>query len=130
LEEGYGKVKSNGLRVAQLGPLPTGKHCDGSGLWLHKRRDGGAQWIDRFTLCGRTRGMGLGALRDVGLADAREAADAARRLVAPESETERKAPSRLKTSPGACHRAGLRRRPRHRRQGEDPAKAEPEESAT
>jgi hypothetical protein len=50
----------------------------GGGLWLHTRRDGGAQWINRFTLCGRTRETGLGALRDVGLADAREAAETAR----------------------------------------------------
>ena len=77
-------VKSNSLRVAQLRSLPPGKHCDGRGLWLHKRNDGGAQWVYRFTLFGRTREMGLGALRDVGLAEAREAADAARRLVAQE----------------------------------------------
>jgi integrase len=77
-------VKSNSLRVAQLRSLPPGKHCDGRGLWLHKRPDGGAQWIYRFTLYGRSREMGLGALRDVGLAEASEAADAARRLVAQE----------------------------------------------
>ncbi|MFP4450657.1 MAG: integrase arm-type DNA-binding domain-containing protein [Rhodosalinus sp.] len=64
--------------------MPAGKHCDGRGLWLHERSDAGAQWVYRFTLCGRTREMGLGALRDVGLAEAREAAETARRLVARE----------------------------------------------
>ncbi|MFP4304582.1 MAG: integrase arm-type DNA-binding domain-containing protein, partial [Rhodosalinus sp.] len=77
-------VKSNSLRVAQLRSLPAGKRCDGRGLWLHKRSDGGAQWIYRFTLFGRTREMGLGSLRDIGLAEAREAAETARRLVARE----------------------------------------------
>ncbi|RBI87436.1 hypothetical protein DRV85_00420 [Rhodosalinus halophilus] len=76
-------VKSNSLRLARLRFLASGKHGDGRGLWLHKRRDG-AQWVYRFTLYGRTREMGLGALRDVGLAEAREAAETARRLVAQE----------------------------------------------
>ncbi|WP_275401717.1 tyrosine-type recombinase/integrase [Rhodosalinus halophilus] len=42
------------------------------------------RWVYRVSLYGRVREMGLGALRDVGLAEAREAADAARRLVAQE----------------------------------------------
>ena len=43
-------AKSNAFTVAQLKSLPTGKHCDGLGLWLYKRPDGGAQWIFRFQL--------------------------------------------------------------------------------
>ena len=73
-------VKMNTLKVAQLKSLPPGKHCDGRGLWLHKRPDG-AQWVYRFNQFGRTREMGLGSLRDIGLADARDAADAARQQV-------------------------------------------------
>ncbi|WP_375633500.1 Arm DNA-binding domain-containing protein, partial [Bartonella sp. MM97QHHN] len=45
-----------------------------AGLLLHKRKDGGAQWILRYTLHGRRREMGLGALRDVSLKQARELA--------------------------------------------------------
>ncbi|SSZ38983.1 Putative prophage CPS-53 integrase [Bartonella grahamii] len=44
------------------------------GLLLHKRKDGGAQWLYRFTIHGRCREMGLGALRDVSLKQARELA--------------------------------------------------------
>ncbi|MFP4043558.1 MAG: integrase arm-type DNA-binding domain-containing protein, partial [Rhodosalinus sp.] len=77
-----GQIEQPAGRSTQV--PPPGKHCDGRGLWLHERSDAGAQWVYRFTLCGRTREMGLGALRDVGLAEAREAADAARRLVARE----------------------------------------------
>jgi integrase len=53
---------------------PAGKHCDGRGLWLIKRSDGGGQWVLRVTVHGQRREMGLGRLSDVGLAAAREAA--------------------------------------------------------
>ncbi|WP_375703694.1 tyrosine-type recombinase/integrase [Bartonella sp. AD13SXNS] len=43
-------------------------------MLLHKRKDGGAQWIYRYTLHGRRREMGLGALRGVSLKQARELA--------------------------------------------------------
>ncbi len=52
----------------------AGKYNDGAGLLLHKCKDGGAQWIYRFTIHGRRREMGLGALRDVSLKQARELA--------------------------------------------------------
>ncbi|ETS08577.1 hypothetical protein BHOIPH791_04170 [Bartonella henselae] len=64
--------------------MGAGKYNDGAGLLLHKRKDGGAQWIlrytlhgrrrERYTLHGRRREMGLGALRDVSLKQARELA--------------------------------------------------------
>ncbi len=47
--------------------LEAGKVNDGAGLLLHKRKDGGAQWLYRYTIHGRRREMGLGALRDVSL---------------------------------------------------------------
>ncbi|WP_342585522.1 Arm DNA-binding domain-containing protein, partial [Shimia sp. SK013] len=53
---------------------PTGKHCDGAGLWLVKRNDGGAQWVLRVTVHGRRREMGLGGFPTLGLAEARKAA--------------------------------------------------------
>ncbi|WP_375686285.1 integrase arm-type DNA-binding domain-containing protein, partial [Bartonella sp. AP65SXKL] len=55
----------------QLKPLACTSQA---GLLLHKRKDGGAQWILRYTLHGRRREMGLGALRDVSLKQARELA--------------------------------------------------------
>jgi integrase len=51
---------------------PVGKHCDGAGLWLVKRDDGGAQWVQRVTVHGRRREMGLGGYPALGLADARK----------------------------------------------------------
>jgi integrase len=51
---------------------PVGKHCDGAGLWLVKRDDGGAQWVQRVTVHGRRREMGLGGFPALGLANARK----------------------------------------------------------
>ncbi|TYB85078.1 integrase arm-type DNA-binding domain-containing protein [Oceaniovalibus sp. ACAM 378] len=74
-------AKSKFYTVAQLRSLPSGKHCDGQGLWLFKRKDGGAQWSFRFSLYGRQREMGLGAYPLLSLADARKAAEEMRRIV-------------------------------------------------
>lgn len=74
-------AKSNAFTVAKLKSLPAGKHCDGQGLWFHKRADGGAQWVFRFQLWGRQREMGLGSFKNVSLAEARRKADWARQQV-------------------------------------------------
>lgn len=41
----------------------AGKVCDGVGLLLLKRKDGGAQRIYHYTICGCYREMGLATLR-------------------------------------------------------------------
>jgi integrase len=56
-------------------------HPDGAGLYLQIKPGGARSWIYRFTLNGRTRDMGLGALADVSLVKARDKAGAARALV-------------------------------------------------
>jgi integrase len=56
-------------------------HPDGAGLYLQIKPGGARSWIYRFTLNGRTRDMGLGALADVSLVKARDKASAARALV-------------------------------------------------
>ncbi|UNE54788.1 Arm DNA-binding domain-containing protein [Bartonella machadoae] len=47
--------------------MGAGKEYDGAGLLLHKYKDGGAQWLYRYTIHGRRCEMGLGALRNVSL---------------------------------------------------------------
>ncbi|WP_019224119.1 tyrosine-type recombinase/integrase [Bartonella rattaustraliani] len=64
----------NRLNARAVATLGAGKYNDGAGLLLHKRKDGGAQWLYRYTIHGRRREMGLGALRDVSLKQARETA--------------------------------------------------------
>ncbi|UMA64637.1 integrase arm-type DNA-binding domain-containing protein [Roseivivax marinus] len=71
----------NRLSATGIKSLGEGKHPDGGGLWLHKRKDGGAQWFLRLTVHGRRREMGLGRLADVSLKEARLAAEKCRALV-------------------------------------------------
>ena len=62
----------NRLSAGFIRTAAIGKHSDGGGLWLIKREDGGAQWMQRVTVHGRRREMGLGGFPSVGLADARK----------------------------------------------------------
>ncbi|WP_297543693.1 site-specific integrase [Roseovarius sp.] len=73
---------TNRLSAGFLKSAPVGKHCDGAGLWLIKREDGGAQWVLRVTVHGRRREMGLGGFPALGLADARKLADRWRKVAA------------------------------------------------
>jgi len=63
------------LNSAFIKTAPIGKHSDGAGLWFHRRKDGGAQWVLRLTINGKRREMGLGGYPDVSLKDARRLAD-------------------------------------------------------
>ncbi|WP_247877601.1 tyrosine-type recombinase/integrase [Brucella pituitosa] len=71
----------NRLSARAVVTLGAGKHNDGAGLWLHKRPDGGGQWVLRITIHGRRREMGLGSALEVSLKEAREAAEKSRALV-------------------------------------------------
>lgn len=70
--------KLSAVEVKAKGP---GKYSDGGGLWLHKREDGGAQWVLRVTVHGRRREMGLGRLSEVSLKEARAQAEKWRAMV-------------------------------------------------
>ncbi len=71
----------NRLNPATAKAAGPGKHADGGGLWLYKRRDGGAQWVFRYTLFRRRHEMGLGRYPDTSLREAREEADKWRAVV-------------------------------------------------
>jgi integrase len=58
-----------------------GRYGDGKGLWLQVRDAQHRSWLFRFKLFGRERAMGLGPVEDVTLAEAREEADACRKLL-------------------------------------------------
>lgn len=58
-----------------------GRHADGRGLYLQVDASGARRWVFVFQWQGRRKEMGLGGFGDVGLAEAREAVDAARKLV-------------------------------------------------
>jgi len=58
-----------------------GYHADGAGLWLQVTQAGGKSWIFTYSLCGRSREMGLGSASRVTLAEAREERDKCNKLL-------------------------------------------------
>ena len=72
-------MAKNKLSARGVIAMEAGKHCDGAGLWLVKAEPKSGKWVLRLTVFGKRREMGLGRWPDVGLAEARETADAARR---------------------------------------------------
>lgn len=58
-----------------------GRYGDGKGLWLQVTNATQRSWLFRYTMAGRARAMGLGSTDDVSLAQARDAAEAARKLI-------------------------------------------------
>lgn len=70
--------KLSGIAVKNAGP---GKYEDGGGLRLVVSESGAKRWVFRFTWKGHRVEMGLGGINEVSLAEAREAAAEARKLV-------------------------------------------------
>ncbi len=71
------------LSVARIKTLTKpGRYGDGDGLWLQVRNSDARSWLFRYTRDGRARAMGLGEYPVIGLAEARDAALAARRHLA------------------------------------------------
>ena len=71
-----GKLTDRKCRTAA-----PGKHTDGEGLRLHVYATGARNWVFRYMRDGRSREMGLGAYPQVSLAEARETAAQARRIL-------------------------------------------------
>ena len=61
--------------------VKRGRYADGDGLYLQVSSFDTKAWIFRFTLDGRHRQMGLGSVRTVSLAEARETARECRKLL-------------------------------------------------
>ncbi|MDQ0506423.1 hypothetical protein QOZ94_003232 [Xanthobacter agilis] len=59
-----------------------GRHPDGGNLYLQIGPTGTRSWLFMFKRDGKRREMGLGALGDTSLAEARQKAEEARRIVA------------------------------------------------
>lgn len=77
--------KAAGLSALAVKNMKTpGLYADGGGLYLQVTPTGARTWIYRFVspTTKKRRDMGLGAAADISLADARERASDARRLVA------------------------------------------------
>lgn len=75
-------LKINRLTARRVATLTEpGYHADGGGLYLQVTASGAKSWVFRYRFEGRRPEMGLGPLRVIGLADARMAADVARKLI-------------------------------------------------
>jgi integrase len=74
-------VKRNELTAMQANALGKGKYADGQGLWLVKSRKDAGKWMLRLVVAGKRREMGLGRWPDVSIAEAREQASEARRML-------------------------------------------------
>ncbi|HME25958.1 MAG TPA: integrase arm-type DNA-binding domain-containing protein [Acetobacteraceae bacterium] len=72
-----GRINSARLRTL----TKPGMYGDGGGLYLRVRGPEHRSWLYRYKVGGRGHLLGLGSLADVSLAEAREAAAAARKLV-------------------------------------------------
>ena len=70
------------LTARTVATAKRGKHGDGGNLYLIVSETGSRKWVLRFTWRGTAKEMGLGSANDVPLADARERAAEARRLLA------------------------------------------------
>jgi hypothetical protein len=73
-------MKNNQLNARSVNTKGDGVHIDGRGLYLIVEGTS-RRWELRYNRLGRKRYMGLGSLRDVGLAEARAKRDAARGLI-------------------------------------------------
>ena len=73
-------MKLKTLTARAIPSLPPGKHIDGAGLVLVITERNRGKWVLRLIRDGKRREMGLGAYPAVGLAEARQKADEARRL--------------------------------------------------
>ena len=76
-----GRHPHHKLNGAHLRTFAPGRHADGNGLYLYVRANGKGQWVQRITIHGRRRDLGLGPYPLVSLADARDAALDNRRTV-------------------------------------------------
>jgi integrase len=69
------------LTARKVVTAQRGKYSDGGKLYLVVSKTGSRKWVLRFTWRGASREMGLGSANDVPLADARDRAAEARRLL-------------------------------------------------
>ena len=75
-----GRHPDKALSAAFVRSAPSGRHCDGQGLYLVVQPTGTRSWVQRIVIRGRKRELGLGPVALVSLSEARDRALANRKL--------------------------------------------------
>jgi integrase len=104
------RVVRHKLTVKQIAALTAkGRYGDGGGLWLQVSGSG-KSWLFRYMRNGRAHAMGLGPYPEISLADARDRAFAARRLIKRDGidPLEQRQAVRAAAKPAAVHRLTFR----------------------
>ncbi|MBT5302986.1 MAG: integrase arm-type DNA-binding domain-containing protein [Tateyamaria sp.] len=70
------------LTATFIKSVPVGKHCDGDGLYFHRRKDGAEYFFLRYTLHGKRKELHLGGYPSLTLVNARILADHHRGVLA------------------------------------------------
>jgi integrase len=78
MAKGIYRLSDRGVRAK----TEPGHYSDGGGLYLQVSRFDTKSWVFKFTVNGRTRGMGLGPIHTLSLAEARTKAADLRKVVA------------------------------------------------
>ena len=98
-------MKLSATRVKAL--RDPGRHSDGDGLHLFISKAGGKSWVQRITIDGRRRDIGLGGYPTVSLAQARKRAAANREAIGdgrnPTADKRRPAPLTFSEAAHAVH---------------------------
>jgi integrase len=84
---GRNRLTAVQIRAAKPGMSKSGQpyaklYADGGGLYLRADPGGAKSWVFRYAIAGRQRDLGLGSAADFSLAEARDRALAARKLIA------------------------------------------------
>lgn len=107
------------VAIAKKGP---GRHYDGAGLYLEVDESGARRWCLRTVVHGRRRDIGLGSVKTVSLAEAREEAARLRKIARgggdPVAERRIHAAPTFETAAGECYlaRAEAWRNEKHKAQ--------------
>ena len=100
-----------GLTALKVKTAKAGRHGDGAGLYLLVSETGARSWVLRFQVAGKRRDIGLGALSDATLEEARDKARQLRKVaraggdvIATRDKTKLTIPT-FKAAAEACHEA-------------------------
>jgi integrase len=110
VHQGGDRIVRRKLTVKQIATLNTkGRYGDGGGLWLQVS-GAGKSWLFRYMRNGRAHAMGLGPYPEISLADARDRAFAARRLIKRDGidPLEQRQTARAAAKAAAVHRLTFR----------------------